>query len=103
MKTLLLLTLSLLSGLSLAQTGGTTTFPMLDLSFNARSAALAGDFISVHDEDINMGVSNPSLINNEMVNTGSFSTALHAGGINYGMFAYGLDAKKLGTISTYVK
>ncbi len=103
MKTIFLLLFSFLGGLILAQTGGTTTFPMLDLSFSARSTGLAGDFISVYDEDINMGISNPSLINSEMSKTASFSTALLSGGVNYGMFAYGLNSNKLGPIATYIK
>lgn len=103
MKTYLLLIFSIWSTISTAQTGGTATFPMLDLSFNARSAALAGDFISVYDEDINIGISNPSLINDEMSNMGSFSTALLSGGVNYGMFSYGLNTDRFGTIASHIK
>ena len=38
-----------------------------------------------------------------MTKTASFSTALLSGGLNYGMFAYGLNSKKLGPIATYIK
>jgi len=71
------------------QTGGTYAFPLLDLTFNARSAGLGNEFISVKDQDINLGITNPSLLNAKMHNTISVNQALLAGGINYGMLAYG--------------
>ena len=103
MKTKILLIFILNMVCSFGQTGGTTSFSLLDLTYNARSAGLGGDFITVSDYDINMGVSNPSLLNKEMGNTISFNSSLLAGGINYGMLSYGVDTKKLGTIATYIK
>ena len=104
MKTLLS-TIILVFGLttSYSQTGGLTSFQLLDLTFNARSAGLGGDFISVKDKDVNMGVANASLLNSDMHNTISFSTALLAGGINYGTLAYGYNLKDIATMSTYIK
>ncbi|MCE2744100.1 MAG: penicillin-binding protein, partial [Fluviicola sp.] len=43
-----------------AQTGGTTTYSLLNLGYSARANALGTDFISVKDQDVNLGVSNPS-------------------------------------------
>ncbi len=71
------------------QTGGTYAFPLLDLTFNARSAGLGNEFISIKDQDINLGITNPSLLNAKMHNSISVNQALMAGGINYGMLAYG--------------
>lgn len=87
-----------------AQTGGTTTFALLDLTYNARAAGLANDFISVKDQDINLGIANPSLYNEKMHNVLSMNQALMAGGINYGQVAYGRNFKAgfLGTSIRYV-
>ena len=104
MKALLLTVISVFAfTLSYSQTGGVTSFQLLDLTFNARSAGLGGDFISVKDKDVNMGVANASLLNSDMHNTISFSTALLAGGINYGTMAYGYNLKDIATMSTYIK
>lgn len=70
------------------QTGGDHTFALLDLPYNARSAALGTDFITVKDQDLNLGISNPSLYNAKMHNSIGFNQALLAGGVNYGMVSY---------------
>ncbi len=103
MKTTLLLFFSSISILLHSQTGGTKGFQLLDLSFNARSISLAGDFISVMDNDINMGISNPSLLNPEMNKVISFNSSFQAGNINYGMLSYGKNTKKIGTLAGYIK
>jgi hypothetical protein len=89
MKQFLLLLSFVLTGFSFGQTGGNTSFALLDLTYNARSAGLGNDFISVKDEDINLGIANPSLLNEKMHSGLGFNQAIMAGGINYGMFAYG--------------
>lgn len=86
-----------------AQLGGSYAFPFIDLSYSARSTALTGDYISVKDGDINIGVNNPSLLSSEMTKKISLSQSLMTGGVNIGMTAYGFDVKKLGTFSTYIK
>ena len=83
----------LASSISFGQTGGTTVFALLDLTYNARSAGLGNDFISVKDKDLNLAVANPSLLNEKMHTGFGFNQALLAGGINYGMVAH---ARKLG-------
>lgn len=92
------------SCVTLAQTGGTTTFALLDLTYNARAAGLGNDFISAKDQDINLGIANPSLYNEKMHTTLSMNQALMAGGINYGQVAYGhkLKGGLLGTSIRYV-
>ena len=89
---------------SVSQTGGTTSFALLDLTFNARAAGLGNDFISAKDQDINLGVANPSLYNDKMHNTLSVNQALLSGGINYGQVVYGKKLKVgfLGTSIRYV-
>ena len=89
MKRISLLFLSLITLSAFAQTGGTTTFALLDLTYNARAAGLGNDFISIKDQDINLGIANPSLLNEKMQTNLSLNQALLAGGINYGQVAYG--------------
>jgi len=87
-----------------AQTGGSTAFPLLNLTYNARSAGLANDFIAAKDDDINLGIANPSLYNIKMHNNLSVNQALLSGGINYGQVSYGRNFKKgfLGSSIRYV-
>lgn len=87
-----------------AQTGGLNSFPLLDLTFNARAAGLGNEFITAKDKDINLGIANPSLYNEGMHKQLSVNQALMAGGINYGQVAYGHKLKKglLGTSIRYV-
>jgi hypothetical protein len=92
MKRFIPLLFTCFSSISFAQIGGNTTFALLDLSYNARSMGLANDFISVKDNDINLGIANPSLLNQKMQNGFSVSNALMAGGIHYGQVAYGKQA-----------
>jgi hypothetical protein len=75
--------------ISFAQTGGNYVFSVLDLPFNARSAGLGGNFISVKDRDVNLAISNPSLYNSEMNHQIAFNHGLFGNGINYGMLNYG--------------
>lgn len=86
-----------------SQTGGKTSFSLLDLAFNARSNALGTDFITVKDKDLNLGVSNPSLYNSLMHNQSSFSQALLAGGINYGMVNYAKSIDSNRTVSANIR
>ncbi len=105
MKTILLSTFIVAGtwGAAIAQTGGNNAFPFLDLTYNARQMGLANDFISVMDNDINIGVANPSMLNPEMHKNLSLNQALLPGGINVGMAAYGHKLKTLGTLSGYIK
>ena len=103
MKTILLALFSTFSLSLIGQTGGTSSFPLLNLTYNARSAGLGGNFISVRDNDVNMGISNPSLANSAMNKKISFNTALLSGTINYGALGYGYTIKDVGTLTSYIK
>lgn len=74
--------------LASAQTGGGHSFTVLDLPFNARSAALGNDFISAKDQDVNLAIQNPALYNAKMDKHLGFNQGLLASGINYGMLTY---------------
>lgn len=94
---------TLIGSFTFAQFGGTKTYALLDLTYNARSAGLGGGFITVKDKDINSGVSNPSLLNAKMDNHLSLSQAFQAGNINYGMLSYGRALKKDRFISGHLR
>jgi hypothetical protein len=99
---LLILALAILP-VATAQTGGENAFPFLDLYYSAQDAGLGGNFITGAGNDISMGVNNPSLLNSKMEKGASISQALHAGGINHGMFNYGFGLKEHGTMVGYIK
>lgn len=104
MKTTLIICVTVLFPLlSLAQTGGQHVFSFLDLSYNARESGLSDLFISVKDDDINVGVTNPGMLNSGMNNSVGVSQAFHAGGINYGMLAYGRSLKKDRFLSAHIR
>ncbi|MFT5778340.1 MAG: hypothetical protein ACI837_001296 [Crocinitomicaceae bacterium] len=103
MKIILLLLSILATSFADAQTGGLNAFPFLDLMYNAREASLGGDYLTGYGDDVNMGVSNPSLLNPEMHKMVSVNQSLLAGGINYGMFNYGFGIKDQGTMVAYIK
>jgi len=103
MKTILTLLISISATVCVAQIGGTTSFALLDLTFNARSAGLGGNFISAKDKDINLGVANPSLLNASMNNQISVNQAFQAGRVNYGMVAFGRSLKNNRFISGHIR
>lgn len=93
MKIILLLIISFSSVIGLSQYGGTISFPFLDLDYSARSFGLGGNFIFAKDADLNLGITNPSLLNAEMSNKVALNQSFHAGGINIGMISYGRSLK----------
>src|SRR5690606_12305096 len=103
MKTILSIFFLSIANAAVSQTGGLYSFPMLNLVYSARSAGLSGDLITAKDQDINLGVSNPSLYNGKMHNELSLSQAFKAGGINYGMFSYGHSLKKNRFIAGHIR
>lgn len=103
MKAKLLIVSFLIASVTFSQTGGNTSFQLLDLHFNARSLGLGGDFISVKDKDVNMGVANASLLNEKMNQDISFSTSLMPAGINYGNLSYGYKIKDIAMMSSYIQ
>lgn len=70
------------------QIGGTTGFNFLNLPYNARVGGLGGDFITVRDNDVNLGIQNPALLNASMHKRASINQGLFAGGVNSGGLNY---------------
>lgn len=86
-----------------AQVGGTHAWQFLDLDFSARSLALGSDFVPLKDGDINLAVTNPASITDEMDNQLTMNHFIYPAGINYGMLAYGKTFEKLGTFTGHLR
>ncbi len=78
-------------------------FQVLNLAYSARAVGLGTDFISVKDNDINMAIANPSLLNEGMMNHISFNTAFLSGKINYGVLSYGRHINRIGNAAGYIQ
>ena len=101
LRKLLFITLpALFAGISLhAQIGGSAVFPSLDLPLSARSAALGGKAIAINDNDINLAVWNPSLLNSSMHSQLALSFSDYLADIRYGYAAFGWHVDKVGTFA----
>lgn len=75
---------------SFAQIGGLYTYDFLNLNQSARTTALGGYTISISDEDIAQGYSNPALLNKKMKHHLSINHNFHLADISHGFVAYGL-------------
>lgn len=91
------------SPLLLAQTGGNNAFEFLNLPAVARIAALGGNHISVLDNDINLSIQNPAILNSSMKNSLSFNYAPYFADINFGYAVYGFEVKKAGMLAAGVQ
>jgi len=94
--TVVLLFSLLITHLSIAQSGGDQTYKFLTLPNSARIAGLGSNFLAINDNDINVAVANPSLINESMHNNLGLSYVDYHSDINYGYATYGRSFNKLG-------
>jgi len=80
-----------------AQVGGQSAFRLLDIPNSARSAALGGNYIAVQDNDLNLGIYNPGLLNKEMGRQVALSYLPYFEGINigYASYAHHLDSSHI--------
>ncbi|MCB0764322.1 MAG: type IX secretion system protein PorQ [Flavobacteriales bacterium] len=92
-----LLALALVASPAFTQLGGSTSFRILDIPNSARSAALGGNYIAVQDNDLNLGIFNPALLNKEMGRQAALSYLPYFEGINIGYAAYGQHCDSLNT------
>jgi hypothetical protein len=95
--------LVLLSPISFCQIAGNSTFSFLNLGYSARTVGLGTNFITVIDEDINLGLHTPSLLNKQHHQKVTFNHSILAGGLNYGMFGYAHQLKNKGILSTSIR
>lgn len=85
------------SNLSYSQIGGDNTYNFLDLTNSARIAAMGGNFLAIKDNDVSLGLSNPSLITEKMDNNLAFSFVDYYTDINYGFAMYSKTFEKFGS------
>ncbi|MEO5585929.1 MAG: type IX secretion system protein PorQ [Flavobacteriales bacterium] len=72
-----------------AQLGGSTVFRVLDIPSSARISGLGGSPVAVYDNDLNLGLFNPALLNVSVGRQASLSYMPYIDGINIGYAAYG--------------
>lgn len=89
----------LLSITAFCQVGGNNTYEFLNLPISARVSALGGNLISVKDNDLNVSLTNPSLLTDSMDNNVALSFINYFGGIKYGYVAFARHFNKLGNFS----
>lgn len=103
MKQYLIFLSILTSAVGAAQTGGQHVWKFLDLDFSARSLSLGGDFTPLKDGDVNLAVTNPASITDDMDNSLSMNHFVYPAGINYGQLAYGKKFEKAGTFVGHLR
>ncbi len=85
-----------------AQVGGESTYQFLSLPSSARVSSLSNSSIAVWDQDINLILSNPSLLDSSMHRNLALNYADYIADINYGMVAYAHYIKDIGTFALAV-
>lgn len=96
----------LFSGFSItsySQVGGNNTYEFLNLPVSARAAALGGNLLSVRDNDINLALLNPSLLNKTMDNHLALSYLNYFSDINLGYAGYSKTFDKYGSFNAGIQ
>lgn len=78
----------LLQQISIAQNGGNSIFPFLNLPTSSRVNGMGGMVNNIYDDDVNLGFQNPALFNEAMNNQVSFSPVLYLADSKYGFAGY---------------
>ncbi len=87
----------LLTSTIYAQIGGTGAYKFLALPASPRIAAMGGNFLTASDNDINLALSNPSLITPLLHNQLALNFVDYYSDINYGFVSYGRSFNKFGS------
>ncbi|MEZ4935051.1 MAG: type IX secretion system protein PorQ [Saprospiraceae bacterium] len=74
--------------------GGDNVYEFLNLSPSARVTGLAGNLITVRDDDVALAYNNPAALNPEMSGKIQFGNNFYLSDINHGYVSYGQYAKK---------
>jgi long-subunit fatty acid transport protein len=82
-----------------AQIGGTSTYRFLNLPNSPRVAAMGSNFVAIADNDLSVGLNNPSLINAEMHNAVSLNFVDYFSDINYGFASYSRTYENIGSFA----
>lgn len=84
---------------AVAQIGGSGTYKFLNLPNSPRVAALGGNFLAIADNDLAIGLNNPSMISKEMNNSISLNYVDYFSDINYGFASYSHTFNKAGSFA----
>lgn len=79
-----------------AQIGGNNVYEFLNTSNSARVTGLAGNLITIRDNDVNLAYFNPASLNESMHQGISFNYNFHLDGISEGYAAYAHHVDKWG-------
>jgi hypothetical protein len=85
-----------------AQEGGSAIYSFLNVPASARVAAMGGTFISYKDDDLNVALQNPALLNPSMSKWIALNGVTYFDGIKFGDVAFAKDFGKLGMFDTYI-
>lgn len=86
-----------------AQNGGTDTYEFLDLPYSARVSALGGVAIAIKDNDPNLGLTNPALLNEKMDNQVTLNYTNYLSDINFGYTSFTKHYDSIGTFNVGLK
>ncbi len=95
----LLLTFLASAGFAVAQSGGYSTYRFLKLNGSARNAVLGGNAVSLKDNDLQLTLQNPALLDSNVAKQVMLTYVNYFADINYGYLAYAKQVKNLGTLS----
>jgi hypothetical protein len=85
-----------------AQEGGSSIYSFLNVPAAGRVAAMGGTFISVKDNDLNLALQNPALLNPSMSKFISLSGVTFPADIKFGDAAFAKDYGKVGMFDGYI-
>jgi len=81
-----------------AQLGGGSIYRFMDIPSSARVASLGGNQIAVRDNDLNLAIYNPALLNESMNSQLALSYVKYFSDINFGFVSY---AKHIDSVATF--
>ena len=84
---------------TIAQIGGSSTYMFLNQVGSPRVAAMGGNFVAIDDDDLAVGLNNPSLIGPQMNNAISLNFVDYFSDISYGVASYSHTFEKAGSFA----
>ena len=103
LKHFLLLVLLSAPSLLFAQLGGSTIFNSLNVPSAARIAALGGNAIATVDNDLNLAIYNPSLLDSTMNEQLAMSYVDYFAKTNFGFASYARNVKDVTTVGATIQ
>ncbi|MGK0436591.1 MAG: hypothetical protein ACJAX0_000828 [Flavobacteriales bacterium] len=99
LQSLFILFVILCSNNVFSQLGGSASYQFLDLSNSSRIQALGGSNISIYDKDVNLNISNPSLLDSTKSGSISLNYMNYVSDINYGFTSFTKHFDNIGTFN----